>query len=233
MAREKLKDMIEALRAEIGASLSPGHNISQDSTHRYVLSRVQRELYLNYDWTHLLTEERVTVSAGERYTPALTLVDYEQINEVWCSYGSEWIKLGFDFGPEHYSAYDPQSGDRGYPVLRYRPYFPNEAVELWPIPSQDVTLIVKGQRALTPLKSPDDMSVLDGTLIVLFAAADIMADLDRDDAARKSAKATAYLRAVRANLQSHKKRVTSLIPDRNPPLERLRPGLDYIPEGTT
>lgn len=231
MARMKLKDMIEALRAEIGASLSPGHNLSQDSTHRYILERVQRELYLNFDWTHLLTEERVPVVAGNRYSPTLTAVDYEQINEVWCSYGSEWVPLGFDFGPEVYGEYDPESGDQGYPVLRYRPYFPNEAIELWPIPSSNVTLIVKGQRALGALKDPDDLSTLDGTLIVLFAAADVMADLDRDDAARKSAKATAYLRAVRANLQSHKRRVTMLTPGNAGP--RLRPGLDYIPEGTT
>lgn len=226
MARMRLGDMMEALRAEIGASLSPGHNLSQDATHAYILSRTQRELQLAHDWPHLFTEELVDpVTAGTQYVTGFD-TDYELINEVWGVYGGEWYPLRSGFGPEQYNEYSSPT-ERSYPVRRYRPYPLNEGIEIWPIPVDDTKLIIRGQMSLPALRDPDDMSLLDGTLIVLFAAADIVADLDRNDAARLGAKAAAYLRLLRANLSSQKGKITPLTGTKP---NTLRPFLDYIPE---
>lgn len=222
-----LETMRDELRAEIGASLSPGHNLNQTETHYYVLRRTQRELYKAYDWPNLITEERVAVTAGDQYAGPFTDIDYEQINSIWSSYGSDWCEMEQGFTPADYSVYDPSVDKRGYPIKKYRPRVGTEQIELWPRPSQDTTLIVRGQKKLGDLKDPDDVSTLDGTLIVLFAAADILSDWDRQSASTKAAKATSYMRSIRANLLSDKKKVTKLTPTTLP---KLRPYLDYIPE---
>ena len=228
MARMTLGAMLEELRAEVGASLSPGHNLNQTETQYYLLRRTERELYAAYDWPHLITEERFTVTAGTRYIGPFETVDYEQINEVYGSYGSEFQPLMYGVTPDDYLEYDPETGDRGFPVCKYRPVPETEEIELWPIPSQDITVIVRGQMKLSDMKNPDDKSTLDGTLIVLFAAADLLSSWDRNAAAAKAAKAANFLRSLRTNLISQKKRVTGLTPNTT---VRPRPGLDYIPEG--
>ena len=228
MARMTLQRMLEELRAEIGASLAPGHNLNQTETQYHILRRTQRELYAAYDWPHLMTEERFVVPANRRYIGPFEHVDYEQINEVYASYGDDFRALEYGFRPEDYSAYDPESGDTGYPICRYRPVPETEEIELWPVPSAPSTVIVRGQMRLHPLEKADDKSTLDGTLIVLFAAADVLSSWDRQSAGEKGARAVNYLRSLRTNLSSHRQRVTGLTPDTAP---RQRPGLDYIPEG--
>lgn len=227
MARMNLADMLEELRAEVGASLAPGHNLNQTATQKYVLRRTQRELYSAYDWPNLMTEERITVTAGTRYVDTFDTIDYEQINEVYAAYGSEFRKLEYGFRPEDYTSYDPESNETGFPICRYRPVPETEEIELWPIPSQDTTLIARGQMKLKSLKEDTDMSTLDGTLIVLFAAADVLTGWSREDAAQKAGKAANYLRSLRSNLLSQRQRITPLTPTGH---TRLRPGLDYIPE---
>lgn len=227
MARLTLGDMLEELRAEIGASLAPGHNINQTETQYHVLRRTQRELYAAYDWPNLITEERISIAAGTRYVE-FENIEYEQINEIYGSYGDDWRLLEYGITPHDYDAYDPEAGQQGYPVCKYRVVPETEEIELWPIPSQATKLIGRGQMKLHNLKEPTDKSTLDGTLIVLFAAADILSSWSREDAAAKSMKASNYLRSLRTNLISHKSRVTNLTADN---AKRLRPGLDYIPEG--
>lgn len=226
MARAALKDMIEELRAEISASLAPGHNLSLDNTHAYVLRRTQRELYLAYDWPDLIIEERIPVPAGTRYVP-LEEVNYEQVNEVWTLRNDQWYPLGYGIDPGHWNAYE--ENQRGAHISRYRPSPGKEdELELWPIPNTDTELLVRGQQKLQRLRAPDDRSTLDATLVVLFAAADLLTTQERADAAAKAGKAMNYLRSLRGNLISHKARVTGLTNSR--PNTPLRPGLDYIPD---
>lgn len=229
MAQMTLKDMLEALRAEVRASLAPTHNIQGDETDYYLLRRTQEELYKAHDWPNLIVEERVTVTSGSRYVTDISLVDPEQINEIWTAYGSDWHPVHYGIEIAAYNSYDPESTETGFPILKYRYDHINGGLEIWPKPSQDTTLLVRGQAQLEPLKDPDDKSTLDGTLIVLFAAADLLAHWSREDAALKLQKAGAHLRSIRRNLSSNKKRVTSLTGSNRP--MRLRPGLDYIPEG--
>lgn len=227
MPRATLEDMAEELRAEISASLSPGHGLNQQETHYYKLRRTERELYLAFDWPDLVIEERVPVTAGDQYAGPFTNINVEQINEVWTAYGSDWQKLEYGFTPEDYSVYDPASGERSYPITKYRHVPAEEKIELWPLPNQNTTLIIRGPKKLGTLRNPSDTSTLDGTLIVLFTAADILSAWDPNEAQTKAQKAASYLRMLRSNLSSDRTRITSLTPTSYP---RPRQGLDYIPD---
>lgn len=228
VVRLTLGEMLEDLRAEIGASLAPGHNLNQTQAQKYALRRTQRELYAAYDWPNLITEERVDVAQGTRYVAPFETIDYEQINELFTSYGSDWLSVKYGIDPSLYNSYDPESGEQSYAIQRYQPVPQTGEIEVWPIPNQATKLIARGQMKLCDLKADDDKSTLDGTLIVLFAAADMLTSWSREDATAKSVKAANYLRSLRSNLISQRTRVTPLIPMTGTP---LRSGLDYIPEG--
>jgi hypothetical protein len=102
-------------------------------------------------------------------------------------------------------------------------------LELWPVPpASALTLIIKGQNTLKTLVSGSDLSTLDGTLIVMFAAADYCARQKDEDAGLKLSKAQAFLNNHRKQLSAHKSRVTPMTPRDH---SYARPGLDYIPMG--
>lgn len=222
-----VREMLDDLRAEIGASMSGNFNISVQDAHIAKMRRVQRELYAANDWPDLVMEEQATVSAGDQYLPALTYLDYEQINEVWCRSGGSWTPMCYGIGPREYNQYNPADDDRSFPVQRYRYDASQPGIEIWPLPNQSATFLLHGQRGLAPLREVTDSSTLDHTLIVLFTAADILASLKKEDASLKIQQAQNYLRSLRKNLISHKRRVTGLT---NGPTVAPRAYLDYIPE---
>jgi hypothetical protein len=105
----------------------------------------------------------------------------------------------------------------------------NDQMEVWPVPAQAGFLRVIGRRALKPLVDDTDVSTLDGTLLVLFVAADILARQKSEDARVKLTAAQRYLRNL-ARRQTANKRTPFILGGGMISTSRLpRPGLDYIP----
>lgn len=225
--RLQLSEMIDQLRAELGLSTNVAQGVNSEDGLKHVLRRTQRELWTAYEWDQLLVDEIIDVSASARYIALPALIDYERIKGIWCSYGSEWRPVGFGIGPAEYSAYP--IGTESWPVERYRYWSPTGQLELWPVPSQVGQLYVTGTQKLAPLVESSDTSLLDGTAVVLFAAAELAAKNQHQDAPIKLQKARDYLRTLRGNITGGKRPVFSMLPADGG--RRPRAGLDYIPPG--
>ena len=167
--------MVSDLRAEVGHSLIAGQGTNMVDTLKYQLKRTQYELYRGYDWPALIISEQKPVPANSRHLPEFDNVDKEQINELWCKQGTEWYPITYGIDPMHYSLYDPDSGVVGFPIQRYEYDELAEQLEIWPLTSIDTKVLAKGQILLPPLIADDDKSLLDGTLIVMYAAAHMLA----------------------------------------------------------
>lgn len=226
MARLSLNQMLGDLRAEIGASLNAAHTVNETEGWKYLLRRKQRQLYVDMDWPDLVADEIVEVPANARYVTSLNRVDFERINGVWSAYGTEWLPVEYGIGPEEYTVRNSLLGETDAPITRWRYDAVEGAVEVWPVPGAATKLYVRGVEALGPLTDGADMSTLDGTLIVLFVAAELLAKQRREDASLRLQEAQSYMNSLRRRLSGRKSPVTPLVPGET---QRLRPGLDYIP----
>lgn len=225
MPKATLSQMITDLRAETWTSLIVAHGVNEAETLKVILRRVQRTLYQSWDWPEFETDEDVAVPAGTRYIASLSVLDIEGISEVSCASADRWVPVEYGIEHCHYSDRNPDADERDHPIRRYR-FEPQEnKIEVWPLPSEATTLRFRGQMALPALVNDGDYSLLDGTLIVLFAAAEILAKNKREDASLKLQVAQEYFRTLRAKMDGRKSRITPMTVDRRP---RARYGLDYI-----
>lgn len=225
-----LSEMVLDLRAEAGHSLMLGQGTNMEDTLKYYLRRTQRELYAGFDWPQFMAYETVEVPAGTRLLPGFTNIDDEQINTLWTRSGSSWVALTFGIDPVDFSAFNSADGARSNPIRRYR-YDPlNAALEIWPIPSADTQVMGLGQIRLPPLVADSDKSLLDGQMIVMFAAANILARQKSEDAGLVLNKAQQYLVSLQKQNGSQKRVAQSMAFANGG--RRPRPGLDYIPPST-
>ena len=225
--RLPLSEMVSDLRAEVGHSLIAGQGTNMVDTLKYQLKRTQYELYRGYDWPALIISEQKPVPANSRHLPEFDNVDKEQINELWCKQGTEWYPITYGIDPMHYSLYDPDSGVVGFPIQRYEYDELAQQLEIWPLTSIDTTVLAKGQILLPPLVDDADTSLLDGTLIVMFAAAHMLARQKDEDASLMQQKAQTYLTSIMKNQGSQKRPTLSMA--RADGGRRPRAGIDYMP----
>jgi len=98
------------------------------------------------------------------------------------------------------------------------------------VPSQAGTLRINGRRALSAMVADADYSTLNGSLIGLHVAADILARNKAEDAKVKMNEAQRLLRNL-ARRQTANKRKPFVLGGGIPSswAQQLRPGIDYIP----
>lgn len=230
MTSALLSEMVVDLRAEAGHSLVLGQGTNMEDTLKYYLRRTQREIYAAFDWPQFMAYETVAVTAGSRLLPGFTNISDEQINTLWTRSGSAWLPVLFGIDPADFSDFDPDSNVQSAPIQRYR-YDPlNAALEIWPIPSLDTSVMGLGQIKLPPLVADGDKSLLDGQLIVMFAAANVLARQKDEDASLLLNKAQQYLVALQKQNGSQKRIAQSMAGGTGG--RRPRAGLDYISPST-
>lgn len=203
-----LQQAVLDLRAECGHSLSGSHGVNSVETLRYLLRRVQRELYQAHDWPQLRVEYTATLSAGDRFLATSGIgggVDLTLVNDVWLLDSATWRQLDYGIDPSHYNI--TAVGTQGLPqrwrvdhAVTSTPRF-----EFWPTPQATYSLRVITQRALAAFVSDSDTSTLDGTLLVMFAAAEVLARQKSENAGLTLQKAQAYLRSLLRNAGSNKR----------------------------
>ena len=225
--RLPLAEMVNDLRAEVGHSLVGGQGTNMVDTLKYQLKRTQYELYRAHDWPAFIVDEQVDVPANSRYLPAFQQIDQEQVNDMWCRQGTEWYPIHYGIDPMHYSLYDPDNNVVGFPIQRYRYDEITQQFEIWPLTSIDTRVLARGQIQLPPLLDDADTSLLDGTLIVMFAASHILSRQKDEDASLVQSKAQQYLSSILRNQGSQKRDTLSMA--RADGGRRPRAGIDYIP----
>lgn len=231
----QLGEMLSLLRAEARISPNVAHGSHTIPTHVALLRRVQEELYDAYAWPLLHTVGDVSLSPGERYSAFPSLLDYPGIVAAFArNAGTRWAELEFGIGIEQYNDVDSDGGATAQIVRRWRPYLSPLAeqvhtnmFEVWPVPDVPTTVRFTGKRRLMPLNDPNtDVSTLDGPLVVLHAAAEILAGQKAEDAALKLEKARARFSNLKARQSVQDNRRLNLSAPTSG--RRLRRGIDYI-----
>jgi hypothetical protein len=240
-----LSELRRELMAETFQSLSPNQTTSSLPFYNYQLDRVQREQWNDIEWPHLTIYKDVPMATGQRYYDYPPQLPFDSIFRMWWPQGVNWVPLDYGINPQTYAA---MGGElvQAWPPRRWRNCAvydetsgqtqPAAQFEVWPIPppNQPYSLRIEGNAPLNPLIEDTDICVIDATLIVLFAAAEILAGQKSESASLKLQKANQYRRMLIARLGAQQRSMKSLSRDGGnmgslSDGRRLTPYLDFIP----
>jgi len=195
-----LSTLVSQLRSEIGASTNVGQGVNNLANLQQVLRRTQEWLYQELDWPHLIVERDKTLIAGERYYSFDTDINPHRVLGVYAKSSGKWNELSSTFEPYILNVTDSDAGATGAAASAWRVYETNQ-FEIWPTPADSTqTVRFRAIKNLSPLLANEDVCSLDSTLIVLFAAADILARLKSADAELKQKAAQELFISIRRNV---------------------------------
>lgn len=224
-----LSKLVKDLRAECGHSLSVPQGQASEETLRYTLERQQEELYVGYEWPFLRVSRTIIPQAGQRFYDYPDDIPFDRVMRIWCHTqgSSDWVEITKGIDPSLFTVSDSENGVRSWPVKRWDHDADKNQIELWPIPSQNSgELRVYGMKPLAPLLKSDDRCTLDSTLIVLFAAVEVLSKTSPQEAEIKSQKAQRHLQRILGS-QGSRKRSWTVTSGRRSSAPVI--GLDYIP----
>ena len=235
------------LRAETGTSLNPAQGVQVQQTIDLLLARQQRELWDAYNWEHLQYWSDMPVAQGQALYSYPVEMPFEQIRRIFISMAptGQWTPLRYGIKPWMIR---PAGPNQGTPV-RWRNVItvdtsgptpvtnPIGQFEIIPTPSSGQMLLrLLGLAPLNALVADSDTCMIDSKAIVLFAAAEVLANQKSEGASIKLQKAQNYLRKLLADQGGDKRlnyNMAGSYKYGNDPsysrYNRLVPYLDYIP----
>src|SRR5215472_9108678 len=240
-----LSELRTELMAETFQSLNPNQTTSSTPFYNYQLQRAQREQWNLIVWPHLTIYKDIPMVDGQRYYNYPAQLPFDSIVRLWTLIGSYWAPLAYGIDPSIYAAYGGET-IRGSPPQRWRNFasydevnnvtLPAAQFEIWPMPNATVISVrVEGNAPLNPLVADTDVCIIDATLIVLMAAAEILAVQKSEGAAMKLQKANAYRRLLVSRLGAQQRPMRSLSRDGgymgpvHDDQRKLTPYIDFIP----
>lgn len=197
-----LTQLIYNLRVEIGQSTNPAVSRSTRSRFIGLLNRIQRRLYSDYEWPFIGIDRDVQMQAGSQYYDFPDDIDMDRAVRFEVKNGGYWQKVGYGITNKQLNEYDSDADVRSDPVWRWDYYLEDGSqtpqFRVWPLPATDGVESTKegyvriyGSQKLSELVDDADTCLLDGDLIVLYAAAEILAKLKSADAEAKLENANA------------------------------------------
>jgi hypothetical protein len=211
-----LSEMLTDLRLEARISSDVAHGSHLQQRYVQLLRRIQEEVYLAYEWKNLDVTQDATVLAGQRYTEYPAHIAFEGIRRVFQKNTSgDWKPLAYGIGADQLNAVDSEADVRQENPLRWQNYLSLQAeqintnmFEIWPLPSRSVAVRFEGRRKLLPLVNPaTDSSTVDGPMVVLHAAGELLAGGKGEDAQLKIEKARQRFDLLKRNMATASNRV--------------------------
>jgi hypothetical protein len=186
MARgTQLSSLVDALRAEIGASTNVAMGVNMLPSLKQLLNRVQQQLWESFDWPFAFIERDEPLLNGQRYYTFDNDIDFGRIVSAHVKYSSSWRPVDYGIGPDQYNSSDPTDGEKEDPITRWRHYEGNQ-FEVWPMPASDECVLrFKAIRKCPQMVNDSDVALLDDNLIVMYAAAELLARAKSEDAPAK------------------------------------------------
>jgi hypothetical protein len=177
MARgSTLGTMLTMLRAEARMATDSSVGQSKNPALRVLLKRVYAMLYDEHTWPHLSGQwGDKSIVAGSRYYDFPSEVNMEGAVSAYYQWNGVWLPLTAGFDTTAYNEFDSDDDERSDPVQAWRIYSGTQ-FEVWPMPSVDGTVRFVGKAAMGAFESDMDVCLLDDHLVVLFAAAELVAD---------------------------------------------------------
>lgn len=201
MRNSTLDNIVEQLRNEARLSTDSSRGLESRPWLVQLINRWYETLFVDYEWQHLkIMREDATVqlAAGQRFYDVPETVEVDSIIKLWGKFGGGWTPLDYGIGFEQYSQRDSDAGERADPAQRWTIRDMTQ-IEVWPIPATNDNLIgFEGKRKFVRLVKGSDRCLLDDTLIVLFAASEILAAHKQPDAKNKEAAAGTLLARLHA-----------------------------------
>lgn len=231
MRGQTLLELLSDLKAECGYSQNAAHGVNNRESLVQVLKRTQRRLWGDWDWMHMRVSRDMPINAGQRYYNCPDDLPYERIDAAEVKFGGIWLPLRFGVDERQYSIFDPRQNERSWPVQRWDiAEDPADTVgtpdnrgmiEIWPLPSDsgvvggtlEGNIRFTGIRFLRPFAADADRCDLDGDLIVLFAAGEILSRDRKADAQMKMQAGQSLYMKLRGNQE--KNRSFSLLTDKD------------------
>lgn len=176
--------LVTRLRAALRRSTSVAVGVDDLDSLKTTLNHHYDLLYQQNDWPHLRKVFDLPLVAGERYYDLPEGLDANRIEDADVSWSGTRHPVRQGIGLSEMEAFDSDEDERSEPVLRYdiRWTGTSTQLEVWPIPTTgDQTLRIRGTQALTRLVEDADVCLLDDTVVVLYAAAELEADAKKAD----------------------------------------------------
>ena len=203
MPTATLDELILAVRAEIGDSTNVAMGLDALPAFRQLLKRVQEVYYLDYDWPNLIFNPEEPLTANERYYTFDNGVNFERIFKVWVLDAGQWREMEYGIDPGHYNISNPELGQTEAVPRRWCHYGDNQ-FEVWPMPSADTKIKFRCIRALPRLSAGTDSCLIDSTLLILAAAAEMLAKQKSADAQLKLSMATNHFNRLKGRFQKNR-----------------------------
>jgi hypothetical protein len=214
MRTEQLSIMVKNLRAEAGHSLSVAQGVNQYEMLKYLLARTQEELWVAFVWPELVLRVQVQVVPGQEAYPWTSALSFDMVRQVFYADASnasnQWTEIAYGIDESMIGA-SGNASERSDPVRAWD-VAGTTSFRVWPTPDVVTTGFVrfKCQRQLLAFTADSDMSTLDDTVIVMFAAAELLARAKAEDAANKLQKAQRHLVKLLGAQISAKHKIASL-----------------------
>jgi hypothetical protein len=188
MARNSnLGTMTAMLRKECRYASDSSAGQSKNPALKELLKRTYIMLYDDHDWPHLTSVwEDKAIVAGSRFYDFPANINMENAVKVFHRYQQVWQPVEEGFDTRAYNIVDSDIDERRDPVQAWRVYDGTQ-FEVWPIPQTNGTLRFVGKKALPVFEADEDVCLLDDHLVVLFAAAEELADKKRGEALKAMA----------------------------------------------
>jgi hypothetical protein len=240
----QLSDLRRDLRAETGTSLNPAQGVQAQQSLDVMIDRQQRELWDAYNWPHLKFYTDVPLQQNLAVYAYPNGMPFDQILHIYVatSPSADWQQLGYGIDAFMIRSSGPQLGTPtrwankvsvdttgASPVTN-----PVGQLHITPSPnSNNMIMRIEGMAPLTPLVDDTDKCIIDSKAIVLFAAAELLANQKSEGASMKLTKAQNHLRRLLQD-QGADKRWNYNMGGRyrggnDPDKRRAVPYIDYIP----
>lgn len=229
MATDTLDNMVRSLRAEAGHSLNVAQGVNQLDTLKYILKRTQEELWTAFDWPTLEVRVNCAVGGGVYLYNWPAGMTFDQVRSTWWAEASsaEWYPVGYGIDESRIKP-DDTNTQTGQPV-QFWEAAGSDQFRIWPTPMSTASMRFKGLKTLGAFIAGTDVSTLDATCVVLFAAAELLARAKAEDAAMKLQKAQRHLQKLLGRKVSDKMKISTFGTGYGS--RRPTAGIDYIPQG--
>src|SRR5262245_9314127 len=205
-----LGELVEMVRLETGQSIQPAQGVQNREHLKQMLRRVQETQYADFDWPILHVYREENLQPGETLYSWPEDIHVEDVRQLWDVYNGYAYPVGYGIRMDDRNAYGPDQ--RVDPVMRWQ-IVDGRHYEVWPTPATARKLAIEGYVTLKPMIADNDKCTLDGTLLVLFVAAEWLARNKLADAQAKLQAAQQLSRNLRRRLVSDKRRnIIPLVP---------------------
>lgn len=194
-------EIVLQLRAELRRSQSPAVGSEDLPPLKQTINHIVDVLSLEHDWPFMYRKfDPMALTAGVQFYNLPTGLLQERIIGARSKWGGSFYDLTRGITFDDYETWDPAEDERSSPALKYD--FQNRAgalqIEVWPLPdSSTQSFYFEGYASHPRLVNDTDLCLFDDSVVVLFAAAELMADANKAESNAKRDQANELMRQIK------------------------------------